>query len=70
MNASNKSIITSVHIIESFSNLTDVIFRLSRHYCNIVDEGCGANYKQTVAEYVRGGAKTKDMRQRQKTRGC
>ena len=41
-------------------------------YCSIVDEGpggCRANYKQAVAEHVRGGAKTKDARIRQKTRG-
>ena len=44
-----------------------------RIYCSIVDEGprgCRANYKQAVARHVRGGAKTKDMRLRQKTRGC
>ena len=32
--------------------------------------GCRANYKQAVAEHVRGGAKTKDMRLRRKTKGC
>ena len=32
--------------------------------------GCRANYKQAVAEYVRGVAKTRDTRLRQKTRGC
>lgn len=39
------------------------------HYCSIVDEGpggCRANYKQAVAEHVRAGAKTKDI----KTRDC
>ena len=29
--------------------------------------GCRVNYKQAVGEQVRGGAKTKDMRLRQKT---
>ena len=32
--------------------------------------GCRANYKQAVAKHVRGRAKTRDIRLRQKTRGC
>ena len=42
-------------------------------YCSIVDEGpaeCRANYKQAIAEHVRDGAKIKDTKLRQKTRGC
>lgn len=32
--------------------------------------GCRENYKQAGVEHVRGGAKTKDVKLRQKTRGC
>ena len=62
---------TKIYKFHQLDDTTNVEF--SRNRRNIVCEGsggCRANYKEAVAEHVRGGAKTEVTRLRQKTRGC
>ena len=57
------------HRINTLRNLTVIIlplFSIAVSWRRNLGGGYRANYKQAIAEHLRGGAKTKEMRLRQK----